>query len=131
MKEVVLGIHELIVAEGTRAYLKRLDSTTGKEGVVVRQFAADVILRRFMDGTERLECTTQVLSRHQDREAAMDECEKLANLLDGAHLESDAFQFIDQEVYLDPQEIEDDEADYSTWSVVIKTNITRKRPHRR
>ena len=108
------------------ATAKRLDSFTGKEGVVIRLLSEKT---EFVDyaGEEERSVLYQVVVRR--RSEAEDVCRLAAEMLDGAELpsESGAYTFIDQEVASHANEIELDESLFYAWEVRIRANITIQR----
>lgn len=66
---------------------QRIDRMTGKDGVVVRMMPPRTVATYF-DGSRRVNCTLQVISKNLDPIVAMSECERASDILRAADLSS-------------------------------------------
>lgn len=126
MIDLVDRARDFLAAKGYEAHVKRLDSFTGKEGIVLRRVPSTVT-GRYFDGTESVSCIYQVIVRRRSERQAMEECCDIAALLKDAWLGSGngSYAFVGQEVYTEPQELALDEAGFFAWEVRLEASITR------
>lgn len=107
---------------------RRLDSTTGREGIIVRRISYTV-QAAYMDGWEALAYIWQVVVRSRSEDKAMSDCVAITQLLEDAALESqnNSYVFSSQTVYTSPQELRLEEAGFYAWQVRFSTTIERSR----
>lgn len=104
--------------------LGRYDRLTGREGVLIRRMPS-TITERYMDGSYTLQRIVQVVVRRRIADDALEDCDWLADLLDGATIESanNTYQFVSQEVYTQPEESSLYEEGFATWSFRLRANL--------
>lgn len=78
---------EALRAAGVEVTGQRLDRITGKDGTVVRMMPPRTVATYF-DGSRRIDCTLQVISKSLDPVEAMAECERASDALRAADLSS-------------------------------------------
>ena len=76
---------EALRAAGVEVTGQRLDRITGKDGTVVRMMPPRTVATYF-DGSRRIDCTLQVISKSLDPVEAMAECERASAALRAADL---------------------------------------------
>lgn len=104
--------------------LGRYDKLTGREGVLIRRLP-NTITERYMDGSYTLQRIVQVVVRRRIADDALEDCDWLADMLDGAQIESanGTYKFISQEVYTQPEESSLYEEGFATWSFRLRANL--------
>lgn len=132
MIDVCARARDLIAAAGhSPAYLRKLDSTTAREGVVVRPLPSYVSSADYGRGTH-VGYLYQVIVRRRDpgthgsaEERAAAECGEIASLLDGADMPSanGSYALVGQHVDSPPQELADDEQGFWAWQVRMRADI--------
>ncbi|MEG2369204.1 MAG: minor capsid protein [Raoultibacter sp.] len=112
---------------GYETSVKRLDELDSREGVVLRRLPATVTAR-YADLGQSVAYVFQAIVKRRDEERAIDDCEKITNLLVHADLASrnGSYVFTNAEVYTEPQELELNESGYFIWEARIRVNIYRK-----
>lgn len=79
---------DALAAAGIEALGQRIDRLTGKDGTVVRMMPPRIVATYF-DGSRRIDCTLQVISKRlEGPAAAMEECDRAADALCAADLSS-------------------------------------------
>lgn len=103
---------------------KRLDETTGREGVVVRRVPYTVS-ERYYTRTKAINYTYQVIVRQRSEFKAMQMCEEIAQVLEDAYIPSEngSYEFVGQETYTEPQELDLGESGFFVWEVRITAQI--------
>ena len=111
----------------TNVSLKRLDETTGKEGIVIRPMPTTTV-DRYYDRSRGEQYVYSITVRRRSERDAIDDCFKIAGLMRYASLDSGngSYEFVEQEIYTEPQEQFLDEQNFYGWQVRIMATITRK-----
>lgn len=124
MIDLIDRAKDLLAERGYDAHAKRLDSFTGKEGVVLRRVPSTVT-ERYLDRSESVSYLYQVVVRRRSERQAMEECCEIAELLADAWLDSGngSYSFVGQEAYTQPQELALDEAGFYAWQARIEARI--------
>lgn len=101
--------------------LGRYDKLTGREGILIRRLPG-VRDEHYMDGKHELQRLVQVIVRRRVADDAIEDCDWLADMLDGATIESanGTYKFVKQEVYTEPEEFAIYEDGFSTWSFRLR-----------
>lgn len=110
--------------------LKRLDSFTGKEGIVIRD-AGSSTRYTGLDTRRVLDRKVQVVVRRRSERQARDICEELFDRLAHAYVPSvgDEYRFIDCAPYTDPQELALEEHGFYAWDFRLIVQIEPKGDH--
>lgn len=87
MIDVTDRVADYLSSQGFDVSLKRLDLTTGKEGVVVIH-QPETVAEEYYDGERSLECPYAVVSRRRSQADAMAECNAVVEALEGVELPS-------------------------------------------
>jgi hypothetical protein len=105
---------------------RRLDSLTGREGIVVRR-QPSTVTNRYQDRGKGISYIYQVVVRRRDEQLAMEQCSAIAALLEEATLESinGTYRFIGSEVYTEPQELELEDDGFYAWEARIEALIAQ------
>ena len=105
-------------------YLKRLDSMTGREGIIIRRLPSTVQGRSY-SGARTLHYLYQVIVRSRSEREALEKAEDLANLLDLAPLQSKngSFAMVQQEIYTPPQELTLSESGFYATEFRVRAEI--------
>lgn len=105
-------------------YLRRLDSMTGREGIVVRRLPSTVQGRSY-SGARTLHYLYQVIVRRRSEREAIEQAEELANLLDLAPLQSanGSFALVQQEIYTPAQELTLSESGFYAYEFRVRAEI--------
>lgn len=122
-------LRHFLSGEGYKGVLLgRFDQLTGREGIVIRKLPSTKS-EQYYDGSFNLQRLVQVIVRRRIADDAIEECDWLANLLDGATIESanGTYQFVNQEVYTEPEEFPVYEEGFSTWSFRLRANLLIER----
>jgi hypothetical protein len=125
MIDLVDRVAALLKAEGYEGVTTHLlDSTTGREAIVVRRLPY-VKSVTYMDGSEAIDYLYQVVVRRRQEEHAMSLCSDIAELLDGRRIDSEnkSYTFTSSEIYTSPQGLKLDEKLFYAWEVRIRTLI--------
>ena len=109
--------------------LKRLDSFTGKEGIVVQLLPATVV-ETYYDGTQVLDQPYRVTVRRRSEAEAMQTCSDIAEALEHVILASARNEYAPhgtegQQVYTAPQELALEEKSFYAWHVQMRARIER------
>lgn len=128
----MIDLHErakaYLEAKGfTGISLKRLDSFTGKEGIVIRAMPKTLV-ESYYDGTAVYDQPYQIIVRRRSEAEAMETCSSIAETLEGVILASARNEYQPhgtdgQKVYTAPQEMALDEADFYAWHVRMTARI--------
>lgn len=131
MREVVEAVAEALRSGGLPdARTGRLDSTTGREGTVVRAVGYTATDRN-LDGCEEGQLAVQVVVRRFSELDAMDGCMAAADALDGCDLGPlEGCEVADVQVYTAPQELDAPDAGPYTWSLQVVALTARWAPKR-
>lgn len=110
--------------------LKRLDGTTGREGVVVRAMPCTAV-ESYYDGERTLDAPYEVIVRRRSEERAMEECSLAAEALEGVTLASGNGSYEPvgsdgQQVYTAPQELALDGSGMYAWHVRMHAWISTR-----
>jgi hypothetical protein len=110
----------------TDALKRRLDSTTGREAIIVRRLPT-LSEATYMDGSQTLGYLYQIIVRRKSEEDAMTTCSDIAELLSDAYLPSanGSYVFTSQEIYTYPQELRLEEQGFYAWETRIHATIER------
>ena len=111
----------------TGVSLKRLDSFTGKEGIVIRAMPKTLV-ESYYDGVRVYDQPYQIIVRRRSEAEAMETCASIADALEGVILQSANGSFVPhgssgQQVYTAPQELALEEANFYAWHVRMTARI--------
>jgi len=122
--DVCESIQSALKAEKIDASLKRLDSFTGKEGVIIRRVIPE-FSGRYMDTTRTVNFIAHIVVRNRSEKAAMELCEWIANFLQDRPLASldGSYTWSATSIYTEPQEMELDESNFYAWNTRIEVQI--------
>jgi hypothetical protein len=103
---------------------RMLDSTTGREAIVVRRLPYTVNAH-YQDRTATLGYLYQVIVRNRDEAHAMNICSEIAEDLENARIESGngSYVFTSAEIYTSPQQLPLEEQLFYAWEVRINALI--------
>lgn len=115
---------DYLAGHGIQASVKRLDSFTGKEGVCIRRVPSATV-DRYYDGRRTIAAIYQVVVRSRSERTAMETADRIAELMDGAYIPSNGgkYQFINQEVYTEPEELDTEEPGFFAYQLMLRAEI--------
>lgn len=119
----------LLKANGyTGVSVGRYDRLTGREGICIRKLPATRTVE-YMDGDIEMQRVVQVIVRRRVADVAIEECDWLADLVDGATVESanGSYEFVAQEVYTEPEEFMRGEDGFSAWAFRLRATLMIER----
>lgn len=117
-----------IVSKGYDAKVRRLDSMTGKEGIVVRRVPSTVV-GEYRDRSKSVAYLWQVIIRRRSEKRALEEADALCKLLDENPIQSGngSYQIVAQEVYTLPQELALEDSGFYAQEFRIRSYIEIER----
>lgn len=124
MIDVVERAKALYEENGYSVSLKRLDTFTGREGIVLRKLPSTFVDRSY-DGYRTLDYLWQVVVRTRDPRKGQETAEALARLTDLEPLPSanGSYWFISQELYTPVEELDLDESNFYAFAFRVRTEI--------
>ena len=122
--DVLKAAKALLSDNGIEAKIGRLDSFTGKEGVVLRKLPMSVT-DVYSDRAKACAYLFQAVARKRLKQDAEELCEAIAETFDDAPVKSldGSYQCVSTEIYTWPQELALDEAGMNAWEVSVRVDL--------
>ena len=124
--DVCESMKQILDAAGYTASLKRLDSFTGKEGIVLRRVLPQRT-ERYFDNGRSYDFIVHVVVRRRSEAQAMYECSDIAELLTDCPVESlnGSYTWTGTDIYTEPEEMALDEDNFYAWNTRVNVRIER------
>lgn len=124
--DVTEAMRKVLEDEGYTVSLKRFDTFTGKEGIILRR-VLPTRATKYMDTTRSYNFIVHVIVRRRSEAQAMDECCAIADLLEDCPIPSlnGSYTWTATDVYTEPEEMVLDEENFYAWNTRIDVRIER------
>lgn len=120
------SLKKILETQGYTVSLKRLDSFTGKEGIVLRQVMPQRT-EKYLDTSRSYDYIVHVVVRNRSEKTAMDTCCDIADLVEDLPINSlnGSYVWTGTDIYTEPEEMVLDEDNFYAWNTRIRVRIER------